>query len=172
MDWRAALREDLIRNTDTGRVTVVLFRLSQATMQPDRSVALRLLTPALRALKYLWVELVIGAELPRSVECGPGLRLPHGGRGVVLHPTVRLGRDVTLFHRTTLGIREVLDDGNIPLAGHASGPVLGDGVYVGTGAAILGPIEIGARSKIGAGAVVLQSIEPGTTVVGIPAHAR
>ncbi|HEX2737978.1 MAG TPA: serine acetyltransferase, partial [Acidimicrobiia bacterium] len=98
--------------------------------------------------------------------------LPHGGRGVVLHPTVRLGRDVTLFHRTTLGIREALDDGNITLAGDACGPVLGDGVYVGTGAAILGPIEIGERSKIGAGAVVLENVKPGTTVVGIPARGR
>ncbi len=104
--------------------------------------------------------LLIGAELPPGVEAGPGLRMPHAGRGVILHPTARLGEDVTLYHRVTLGNSGPAD----------RAPVLGDRVYIGTGATIIGEVTIGDDAAVGAGAVVTRDVTAGTTVAGVPAR--
>ncbi|MFN8037002.1 MAG: serine acetyltransferase [Acidimicrobiia bacterium] len=176
MDWRAALHDDVVRNGSIGRVTVVLFRLNQLTRLsqlrrgPKRYLALLLLMPLIRVCKYVWVDLLMGAELPRELDCGPGLRLPHGGRGVIVHRSTRLGRDVTLFQGVNLGISEAFDADGVAIPDLGDGPVLGDGVYVGRGASVFGPVKIGARSRIGAMAVVLDDVEADTTVVGIPAR--
>ncbi len=50
-------------------------------------------------------------------------------------------------------------------------PTLGDGVVVGAGAILLGPIRVGAGATVGAGSVVVSDVEPGTVVVGVPARA-
>jgi serine O-acetyltransferase len=52
----------------------------------------------------------------------------------------------------------------------ARGPVIGDKVYIGTGAKVLGPITVGAGARIGANSVVMDDVPPGATVVGAPAR--
>ncbi|MEJ5887580.1 hypothetical protein WDZ16_03815 [Pseudokineococcus marinus] len=79
----------------------------------------------------------------------------------MVHPSVRIGAGVTLYHRVTLGVR----------GGH-QGPTLEDDVYVGTGAAVLGPVQLGAGCSVGANAVVVRDVEPGATAVGVPSHGR
>jgi|GEM_PF-4354242 len=85
------------------------------------------------------------------------LRLPHPFL-IIVHRSARIGSDVTLFHNVTIGARE---------KGHAGLPVLGDGVYVGTGATILGALELGASSVVGAGSLVLANVPAASTVVGV-----
>ena len=75
--------------------------------------------------------------------------------------TAIIGDGCTIFHGVTLGGR-----GNKTVKRH---PTLGNNVFVGAGAKILGNIEIGNNVKIGANAVVLTNIPDGTTVVGMPA---
>lgn len=168
MDWRAVLHEDRDWNTHAGRVTVTLFRLNQTSAQWRRGLLGALLVALVRVAKFVWIDLLMGAELPKDIECGAGLRLPHGGRGVIVHPTARIGRNVTLYHRTTLGIRDYRT--SAAPEEHVCGPVLEDGVYVGVGASILGPVRIGKGAKVGAGAVVVHDVPPGGSVVGIPAR--
>ena len=72
------------------------------------------------------------------------------------------GNDCTIYHQVTLG-----GTGKDKYKRH---PTLGNTVMVGTGARVLGPINIGNNVKIGASAVVLKDIEDNVTVVGIPAR--
>lgn len=82
------------------------------------------------------------------------------GCGVVIGETAEIGDDVTLYHGVTLG-------GTSWTQGKRH-PTLRDGVIVGAGAKILGPIEIGKNVMVGANSVVINPVPDGMTVVGIP----
>ena len=102
-----------------------------------------------------------GIEIHPGATIGKGLFIDHG-TGVVIGETAIIGDNVMMFHGVTLG----------GLGGTGKRhPTIGNNVLIGTGAAILGNIEIGDNSKVGAGAVVLKDVPPNTTVVGIPAKA-
>ncbi|WOF22112.1 serine O-acetyltransferase [Microbacterium betulae] len=108
-------------------------------------------------------RLLTGIEIHPGAVIGRRLFIDHG-MGVVIGETAEIGDDVMLYHGVTLGGRT-----------HDSGkrhPALGDGVAVGAGAKVLGPVVIGARSIVGANAVVTRSAPADTVLVGIPAKAR
>lgn len=84
--------------------------------------------------------------------------------GVVIGETTEIGDDCMIYHGVTLGGRDLA-----PVKRH---PTLEDGVVVGAGAKILGPITIGARSVIGANAVVVKNVPADSIAVGIPAVVR
>lgn len=120
--------------------------------------------------KFVWVEFLMSAQLPRATQIGPGLRIPHGGRGVMIHPHTRIGRNATIFEWASIGVIEQLDDRGQALAAELVPPVIGDDVYIGCGASIFGPVHIGDRSRIGIGAVVFRDVPPDSTV--LPAAAK
>jgi len=82
------------------------------------------------------------------------------GAGVVIGETAEVGDDVTLYHGVTLG-------GTTWNPGKRH-PTLGNGVVVGAGAKILGPITVGENARVAANSVVIDAVRPGMTVVGIP----
>lgn len=88
----------------------------------------------------------------------PGLFLPHGQ--VIIGGITTLGRHVTVTPFTSIGLR----------SGEWQGPTIGDDVFVGTGARILGPWSIGDGATIGANAVVTSDVPAGVTVAGVPAR--
>ncbi|TFI59187.1 serine acetyltransferase [Sphingomonas parva] len=85
---------------------------------------------------------------------------------VVIGETAEIGDDVTIYQQVTLG-------GTNPTNGTAGKrhPTLSDGVIIGSGAQVLGPIVVGARARIGANAVVTKDVPEGVTMVGIPARS-
>jgi serine O-acetyltransferase len=113
-----------------------------------------------------------GSQLTRwltGIEIHPGARIGRRffidhGMGVVIGETAEIGDDVMLYHGVTLGGR-TRDHGK-------RHPTLEDGVAVGAGAKILGPIRVGARSVVGANAVVTRDSPPDSVLVGMPAKAR
>ena len=82
------------------------------------------------------------------------------GCGVVIGETAEVGDDVTLYHGVTLG--------GVSWNPGKRHPTLCDGVVVGAGAKILGPISVGRGAHVGANSVVIQDVPDGMTVVGIP----
>ena len=100
-----------------------------------------------------------GIEIHPAARLGRGLFIDHG-MGVVIGETAEVGENVTLLQGVTLG--------GTSLKREKRHPTLGDHVVVGTGAAVIGAITIGAGSRIGAGSVVVRDVPPNSVVVGVP----
>lgn len=100
-----------------------------------------------------------GIEIHPGATIGKNFFIDHG-TGVVIGETAIIGNNVTIFHGVTLG-------GTGKETGKRH-PTIGNNVFIGSGAKILGNIRIGDNVKIGANAVILKDIESNTTVVGIP----
>lgn len=111
-------------------------------------------------LAYL-SRMTTGVEIHPAAKIGEALFIDHGA-GVVIGETAEIGDNVTLYQGVTLGG-----------TGFARGkrhPTVDDDVVVGSGAKLLGPIHVGANSKIGANSVVIHDVPPNSTVVGNPGH--
>jgi len=104
-----------------------------------------------------------GIEIHPGAKIGPGFFIDHG-MGVVIGETAEIGDDVMLYHGVTLGGRV--------RSGGKRHPTLHDGVAVGAGAKVLGPVTIGARTAIGANAVVTTDAPADSVLVGVPAKPR
>ncbi|MSO77239.1 MAG: serine O-acetyltransferase [Alphaproteobacteria bacterium] len=106
-------------------------------------------------------RVLTGIEIHPGAVIGERLFVDHG-MGVVIGETAVIGDDVYLYQGVTLG-------GTSSEKGKRH-PTLGDGVIVGSGAAILGPFTVGAGARVGANSVVLRAVPAGVTVVGSPAQ--
>ncbi len=137
--------------TYPGVHAIILHRLAHVMWRSGWSFAARLLAYFCRWLTN--IDIHPGARI------GARFFIDHGA-GVVIGETAEIGDDVTLYHGVTLG-------GTSWSKGKRH-PTLEDGVMVGAGAKILGPITIGARSRVGANSVVVSGVPADRTVVGIP----
>jgi serine O-acetyltransferase len=99
------------------------------------------------------IEIHPGAIIGRSVVIDHGM-------GVVIGETAEVGNDVLIYMGVVLG--------GTALENVKRHPTVEDNVIIGSGAIVLGPIRIGKGAKIGAGSVVVRSVPPGATVVGVP----
>ncbi|MQX36198.1 serine O-acetyltransferase [Roseospira navarrensis] len=106
-------------------------------------------------------KMLTGVEIHPGATLGRRLFIDHA-TGVVIGETAEVGDDVTLYHGVTLG--------GTSLHNGKRHPTLRDGVIVGSGGQVLGPVIIGAEARVGANAVVLSDVPSGATVVGIPAR--
>ncbi len=104
-----------------------------------------------------------GIEIHPGARIGPGLFIDHG-MGTVIGETAEIGENVTLYHNVTLG--------GVSWEKVKRHPTLEDHVVVGAGAQILGPIRIGAHSRIGANSVVVRDVPPRSVVVGVPGRFK
>ncbi|MEO7726152.1 MAG: serine O-acetyltransferase [Burkholderiales bacterium] len=102
-----------------------------------------------------------GIEIHPGAQIGRRFFIDHG-MGVVIGETAEIGDDCTLYHGVTLG-------GTSWNKGKRH-PTLGNGVVLGAGAKVLGPIKVGDRARVGSNAVVVKDVPPGATAIGIPAR--
>lgn len=122
------------------------------------------LYPVQRIMRFFYHRMMYkyGIDLPLSLKFGKNLRIYHFG-GVVINPDVKIGDNVTIMHNVTIG-NTMMDHGC---------PHISDGVFIGTGAVLMGNIFIAKSVKIGANAVVTKSVElEKVTVVGNPAKIK
>ncbi len=113
-----------------------------------------------RAIAY-FARAPTGSERHHAAQIGGGRVIDHGS-GVVIGETATVGDNVTLYQGVTLGG-----------TGFETGkrhPTVQDNVTIGSGAKLLGPIEIGHGAKIGANSVVVRDVPANSTVVGVPGH--
>lgn len=105
-----------------------------------------------------------GIDIHPGAEIGRNFFIDHGF--VVIGETSVIGDDVTVYQLVTLG-------GTNPTSGEGGSrhPRIGNGVIIGSGAQVLGPITVGDRARIGANAVVTKDVPEGATMVGIPARS-
>ena len=114
-----------------------------------------------------FARFLTGVEIHPGATIGRRLFIDHG-MGVVIGETAVVGDDVMLYHGVTLGGKS--PHGVVP--GEQRHPTLQDGVTVGAGAKILGPITLGAWSTVGANAVVTKDAPARSILLGVPARAR
>lgn len=100
-----------------------------------------------------------GCTIHREAELGDGFHLVHVGN-VKIHPAVRMGKNVGVMHDVTIGVN--MDRPGVP--------VIGDNVFIGAGAKILGPVRIGDGARIAANSLVVTDVPAGLTAVGVPAR--
>jgi len=107
-------------------------------------------------------RMLTAIDIHPGAQIGRNFFIDHGF--VVIGETAIIGDDVTIYQHATLG-------GTNPTngAGGKRHPTIGDGVIISLGAAVLGPITVAARARVGANAVVTKDVAEGQVVVGIPA---
>lgn len=132
-----------------GTPAMILYRL----MQASRRWRLTPLEMLFNKLNAVLCNCIIG----RGAEFGPGLVLVHA-TGTVINAQVRGGSGVHIEHQVTIG------------AERRQSPRIGNDVFIGAGAKIIGAVLIGDGARIGANAVVVDDVPPHTTAVGIPAR--
>jgi len=169
-NWRARLREDVdaavardpaVRSRAevvlgySGLHAVWAYRLHHALWVRRHRLSARLISQAVRA--------ATGVEIHPGAVIGRRFFIDHG-MGVVIGETAEIGDDVMLYHDVTLGGRS--------LNRTKRHPTLGDGVVIGAGARVLGPVTVGAGAQIGANAVVVRDVPEGAVVVGVPGQVR
>ena len=132
-----------------------LHRVANALFRADLFLAARMINHFARFLTA--IDIHPGATI------GPNLFIDHGF--VVIGETATIGEGVTIYQCVTLGGTDPAN--GVPGKRH---PTLADGVIVGSGAQVLGPITVGRRARIGANAVVTRDVPEGATMVGIPAR--
>ncbi|AZP10944.1 serine O-acetyltransferase [Undibacterium parvum] len=120
----------------------------------------RLGIPVLPRVLYALNRVLFAAAIPPSVQIGTNVLLGYSGLGIVIHANAVIGNNVKISQNVTIGGR----------SGFVNVPVLEDGVQIGAGACILGPIRICKNALVGANAVVLCDVPEGKTVVGVPAR--
>jgi serine O-acetyltransferase len=132
---------------------VQIYRISHAFWNAGFKLLARIISHISR-----WLT---GIEIHPGAQIGRRFFIDHG-MGVVIGETAIIGDGCTLYHGVTLG-------GTTWNKGKRH-PTLHDGVVIGAGAKVLGPIEIGAGARIGSNSVILKAVPAGATVVGIPGH--
>jgi serine O-acetyltransferase len=139
-----------------GLHAVWLHRVAHRMWQrPGLRLAARLLSQLNRSLT--------GVEIHPGAQLGRRLFIDHG-MGVVIGETAVVGDDVMLYHGVTLGGRS--------LERVKRHPTVEDGVTIGAGARVLGPVTVGRGAQIGANSVVVKDVPPGAVVVGVPGQVR
>ncbi len=122
----------------------------------------RLRIPLLPRLLSTWARFWTGVEIHPGARIGRAFFIDHG-TGVVIGETAEIGDHCVMFHNVTLG-----GTGKHRDKRH---PTVCDNVLIGTGATLLGPITIGANSKVGANSFIhMHDVPPDSTAVGAPAR--
>ncbi len=103
------------------------------------------------------LTLFYGLDFPVSLKIGGGLYIAHTYGVVIMCESI--GRNCSIISNVTIGLRN-----------ERAFPVIGDDVFIGAGARVLGGIQIGDGARIGANAVVIEDIPAGATAVGVPAR--
>jgi serine O-acetyltransferase len=114
--------------------------------------------PVLPRIAHRLAMMTAQVSIGDPVVVQPGIYLPHGQ--VVIDGVVEVGSGTSIAPWSTIGL----------VAGAIFGPTIGANVSIGTGSKLVGPITVGAGARIGANAVVVHDVEPGATVVGVPAR--
>lgn len=115
--------------------------------------------PVLPKIIYYIQYFLFNSSVPASCSIGGGTKFAYGGIALVIHSRAIIGKNCIVGQCVTIGGR----------SRHYDVPKIGDNVYIGAGAKILGPITVGNNSVIGAGAVVLKDVPENSIIVGIPA---
>ena len=170
------LKEDIKRYTLTQKVgfrklirllfnrsllSIAIYRFGHWSYFGKRTLILRWPSRIAYFILYkIIVEFFFGLYFPAQCSIGKGL-LIGGFCGLVINPETRIGENCTISHGVVIGTAA---------DSTSNAPIIGNNVFIGTGANVLGAIKIGNNVKIGANAVVVKDVPDNVTVVGVPSY--
>ena len=119
--------------------------------------------------KLLWVvnRIIFACDIPYTADIHPTVTFSHNGLGVVINGKSSIGEKSVILQNVTIGGN--MGEKRLYNGKEIAEPVIGNNVFIGVGASILGPVIIGNNAQIGAGAVVLNDVPPNGLAVGVPA---
>lgn len=114
--------------------------------------------PILPSIIHNLIFLIFNSHIPASCTIGKGTRFAYGGMGVVIHASCKIGDDCIIGTNVTIGGR----------SGKPNPPIVGNNVYISTGAKVLGDIKIEDNVIVGANAVVIKDVPRNAVIAGVP----
>ena len=157
--WKCSTVKDVFYYIfEQGIWVTILYRIGRAFFL----IEIPVIKIALRFLGFILMkfsEVVLGAAIKPGADIGPGLYIGHTG-AIRIHPQAKIGKNLNIGTGVIIGEKGT---------GRGGFPKIGNDVYIGVGAKILGDVNIGNNVKIGANAVVTKDIPAGATAVGVPA---
>jgi serine O-acetyltransferase len=136
----------------------VLASIGSYQYHRARSGPWHLLMRRIARLRHTFWSIITQSDIAIEARLGSGLMLPHPN-GVVIHEDASIGDDCMIMQQVTVG-----------MIGDSEVPSIGNRVYIGAGAKIIGKLAIGDGARIGANAVVLTDVPANSTAVGIPSR--
>lgn len=133
--------------------------ISQFYKIRDRAIKLHGLPKIIYKIAYTRILNKRGAYIPLDCHIGANVVFPHGIDGIYISSGSRIGDGCVVFHQVTIGSNTLLD------SKRNGCPVIGENVYIGAGAKIIGNVNIGNNVRIGANCVVTKDITSNSTVV-------
>jgi serine O-acetyltransferase len=113
--------------------------------------------PFIPSFLMRFIRVVYACELPPQTQIGRGSLFVHNGLGVVVHPKAIIGKNVKIYQNVSIAGRN-----------NRGTPIIGNNVFIGAGACILGGVKIGDNAMIGANSVVIDDVPRNSVIVGVP----
>ncbi|KWZ78059.1 serine O-acetyltransferase [Anaerococcus tetradius] len=142
-----------------GILIMLVYRLGNFIYYKFRVPLVRSIFLFIYKLIYIFTRIIFSCEISPLCEIGKGIKLPHGANGVIINGKSIIGNDVTIYQQVTIGTK----------GRGGKAPVIGNNVFIGAGAKIIGDVEIGSDTDIGANAVVITNVPEKSIAVGVPA---
>ena len=138
---------------------LVVYRFGRWSME-QKLAPWRWLTSKLYGLAHVFSEIVTGVSLPRDTRVGKHFHIIHP-EGIRIHSDVVIGDNVGIMHGVTIGT-----------AMKPGVPVIGDNVFIGANATVIGNIKVGDGARIAANTLVISDVPADATAIGVPAIMR
>lgn len=137
---------------------VMLYRFGNYIYYSKLGILKNIILLFLNIIRKIFVVMLFHVEIPFKCKIGKGLKLMHP-HGIIINENVTIGDNCTIFHQVTIGNNEHKDVNKVAN--------IGNNVYIGAGAKIIGNIKIGNDVKIEANAVVVKDVFNNSTVISI-----
>lgn len=147
--------------TQQGLWALFVYRINNAIYNSKLPRMLKLFLLFFGVFTQKWIEIITGISLPYSAKIGHSFYIGHFGN-IIINANSIVGDNCNISQGVTIGVSGRGKNRGVP--------TIGNNVYVGANATIVGKIKIGDNAVIGANSLVVKDVLPGTTVVGVPAQ--
>lgn len=146
--------------TQQGLWALYVYRWANAIHRSSLPKFIKKMFLIIAVIQQKWIEIITGISIPYTASIGDGFYIGHFGQ-IVINANAVIGNNCNISQGCTIGVSGTGE--------HRGVPIIGDNVYIGANATIVGKIEIASGTVIGANSLVNRSVEEKCTVLGVPA---